>query len=146
VISVLPAEGVVELNVRDSVPSTRVVARQWIKAHVAPGSTVARELKTAPLNWMHLRVTYRPALPLDGWTLARYRRRGFRYLMTDAGVSGAYTTQPHRYPREAAFYRQLRAQACLLHEFRPNSHRGGPVIRVYELVPPGAGCGTITVF
>ncbi len=144
--SVIPAESVVALNVRESVPSTRVVARQWIKAHLSPGSTVARELKTAPLNWMHLRVKYRPALPLGGWTLDRYRHRGFRYLMTDAGVSGPYTTQPRRYPREAAFYRQLRDQACLLHEFRPNSHRGGPVIRLYELVPRGAGCGTITVF
>jgi 4-amino-4-deoxy-L-arabinose transferase-like glycosyltransferase len=140
-ISVLPAEGVVDLNARASVPSTRVVARQWIRTHVAPGSTVVRELKTAPLNWLPMHVTYRPALPLDGWTLDRYRRGGFRYLMTDAGVSGAYTTQPHRYPREAAFYRQLGAQACLLHEFRPSSHRGGPVIRVYELPPAGAGCG-----
>jgi 4-amino-4-deoxy-L-arabinose transferase-like glycosyltransferase len=141
-ISVLPAEGVVELNARDSVPSTRVVARRWIKTHVAPGSTVVRELKTAPLNWMHLRVTYRPALPLDGWTLDRYRRHGFQYVMTNAGVSGPYTTQPHRYPREAAFYRDLGRQACLLHEFRPNSHRDGPVIRLYALPPARAGCGT----
>lgn len=140
-ISVLPAEGVVELNARDSVPSTRVVARQWIKSHVAPGSTMVRELKTAPLNSMHLRVTYRSALPLDGWTLDRYRRRGFEYLMTDAGVSGPYTRQPRRYPREAAFYRELRRQACLLHEFRPSSHRGGPIIRVYALPPAGVGCG-----
>jgi hypothetical protein len=108
---------------------------------VPPDSTVVRELKTAPLERTDLRVTYRPALPLDGWTLARYRRQGFRYLMTDAGVSGPYTTQPRRYPREAAFYRQLRQQACLLHEFRPNDHRGGPTIRVYELIPAGATCG-----
>lgn len=141
-VSMIPAQSVVELNRRDSVPSTRVVARAWIKAHVPAGSTVARELKTAPLKGTKLRETYRPALPIGGWTLDRYRRDGVQYLVTNAGMSGPYTTQPRRYPREARFYRQLRHQACLLHEFRPNAQRGGPVIRVYELVPAGAGCGT----
>jgi 4-amino-4-deoxy-L-arabinose transferase-like glycosyltransferase len=143
-VSVLPAWGVVTLNVRDSRPSTRVVARKWLTAHVPPGSTVVRELKTAPLQGTDLRVTYRFALPNDGWTLDRYRRHGFEYLMTDAGISSPYTTQPRRYPRQARFYRELRHHACLVHEFRPNSYRGGPLIRVFELLPRGTACATST--
>jgi hypothetical protein len=132
-LSVVPAKDVVELNLRDSRPSTRVAAREWIQAHVPPGSTVARELKTAPLQGTGLLVRFRSPLPEHGWTLDRYRRDGFQYLMTGAGISGPYTTHPRSYPREAGFYRELRHQACLLHEFRPNADRGGPTIRVYEL-------------
>jgi hypothetical protein len=79
--------------------------------------------------------------PEGGRTLDQYREAGVQYLVTNAGVSGAYITQPHRYPSEAAFYLQLHQQSSLRHEFRPNAHRYGPIIRVYELMPLGAGCG-----
>ena len=139
-LSVFPAKDVVQLDLRDSRPSTRVAAREWIQAHVPPGSTVARELKTAPLEGTGLLVRFRSPLPEHGWTLDRYRRDGFEYLMTGAGISGPYTTHPRSYPREAGFYRELRHQACLLHEFRPNADRGGPTIRVYQLSPAVGNC------
>jgi len=139
-LSVMPAKAVVELNQLDSRPSTRVAAREWIQAHVPPGSTVARELKTAPLEGTGLLVRFRSPLPEHGWTLDRYRRDGFEYLMTGAGISGPYTTHPRSYPMEADFYRELRHQACLLHEFRPNADRGGPTIRVYQLPPAVGDC------
>lgn len=139
-LSAIPARDVVELNVLDSRPSTRVAAREWIRAHLPPGSTVARELKTAPLEGTGLLVSFRSPLPEGGWTLDRYRRDGFQYLVTGNGISSPYTNHPRRYPREAGFYRELRRQACLLHEFRPNADRGGPTIRVYQLTPVAAGC------
>jgi hypothetical protein len=141
-VSLVPAKDVVQLNLRQSRPSTRIAAREWIRAHVPSGSIVAKEQKTAPLDGMNLRVEYNKALPDGGWTLDRYQRDSFQYLMTNAAISGAYTTQPHRYPRKAGFYRELRGQACQLREFRPNARRYGPIIRVYQLVPAGAGCGT----
>jgi hypothetical protein len=55
--------------------------------------------------------------------------------VTNAGISRAYTTQPRRYPAQAFLYRELRQEGCLLHVFRPDAHRDGPVIRVYELGP-----------
>jgi 4-amino-4-deoxy-L-arabinose transferase-like glycosyltransferase len=141
-VAIVPAKEVVELNLVEARPSTRVVAQQWIRGHVPPGAAVVRELKTAPLDGMPLRAAYTPALPIGGWTLDQYRQDGFQYLITNAGVSGTYTTHPRRYPTEAAFYRDLRRQACLLHEFRPSADRYGPIIRVYELISAGAYCPT----
>jgi len=141
-VALWPAKNVIQLNVRESRSSTRVVARDWIEANVPEDSSVVRELKTAPLDHTDLRWMSRFSLPYGGWTLDRYRLDGFRYFVTNAGISGAYTTQPRRYPAQALLYRELRQQGCLLHVFRPDALRDGPVIRVYEL-PSGAGasCG-----
>ena len=136
-VLVWPAQDAIQLNMRESTPSTRVVARDWIEKNVPEDSSVVRELKTAPLNHTDLRWMSRFSLPYGGWTLDRYRLDGFQYFVTNAGISGAYTTQPRRYPAQALLYRELRHEACLLHVFRPNAHRDGPVIRVYEL-PAGA--------
>jgi hypothetical protein len=138
-VAVLPAVSVIQLNVRESRPSTRVVARQWIETNVPEDSSVVRELKTAPLNNTDLRWMSRFSLPYGGWTLDRYRLDGFRYFVTNAGISSAYTTQPRRYPAQALLYRELRLQGCLLHEFHATARRDGPVIRVYELGPGDAG-------
>jgi 4-amino-4-deoxy-L-arabinose transferase-like glycosyltransferase len=141
-----PAKNVIQLDVRESRPSTRVLARRWIEANVPEDSSVVRELKTAPLDDTDLRWMERFSLPYGGWTLDRYRLDGFRYFVTNAGISGAYTTQPRRYPVQALLYRELRQQACLLHVFRPDAHRDGPVIRVYVLSSGlGAPCGRTAV-
>lgn len=129
-----PAIAVIRMDMRESRPSTRVVARHWIEENVPEDSAVVRELKTAPLDNTDLRWMSRFSLPYGGWTLDRYRLDGFRYFVTNAAISAAYTTQPRRYPAQARLYRELRLQSCLLHEFRPNAHRDGPIIRVYELV------------
>ena len=142
-VAFLPAKDVVQLNMRESRPSTRVLARQWIEKNVPEDSSVVRELKTAPLNDTDLRWKSRFSLPYGGWTLARYRLDGFQYFVTNASISGAYTTQPRHYPAQARLYKELRQQACLLHVFRPTASRDGPVIRVYELRPAGSViCGS----
>lgn len=140
-VAIVPAKDVVELNVLHSRPSTRLAAREWIAAHVPRGSIVVKEQKTAPLEGMGLRSTYSRALAESGRTLDQYRADGVRYLITNAAISAAYRLQPRRYPSEAAFYRQLLQESCLLHEFRPTAHRDGPIIRVWELMPVGAACG-----
>jgi 4-amino-4-deoxy-L-arabinose transferase-like glycosyltransferase len=137
-VVVWPAKDVIQLDVRESRPSTRVVARQWIEQNVPEDSSVVRELKTAPLDDTDFRWMERFSLPYGGWTLDRYRLDGFRYFVTNAGISGAYTTQPRRYRAQALLYRELRQQGCLLHVFRPDVRRDGPVIRVYELSPGAA--------
>ena len=135
-VALWPAAAVVQLNVRESRPSTRIVARRWIEANVPAGSDLAKELKTAPLDHTDLHWMERNTLTRDGWTLDRYVDDGFHYFVTNPGISGTYSTQPRRYPAQARFYRELRRAGCLLHVFRPDSSRDGPVIRVYEVSDP----------
>ena len=78
----------------------------------------------------------RNTLTRDGWTLDQYVDDGFHYFVTNPGISGTFSTQPRRYPAQARFYRELRRDGCLLHVFRPDSYRDGPVIRVYEVSDP----------
>ena len=132
-VALWPAKDVIQLNLRESRPSTRVVARRWIQANVPPGSDLVKELKTAPLDDTDLHWMERNTLTRDGWTLDRYVDNGFHYFVTNPGISGTYSTQPRRYPTQARFYRELRQDGCLLHVFRPSSYRDGPVIRVYEV-------------
>jgi hypothetical protein len=135
-LALWPARDIVRLNVRDSSPSTRIVARHWIEANIPPGSTLAKELKTAPLNNTNIHWLERTTLTRDGWTLDRYLDDGYRYFVTNPGISGTFSSQPRRYPAQARFYRQLRQDGCLLHVFRPGSSRDGPVIRIYEVPDP----------
>jgi hypothetical protein len=132
-VALLPAKDVIQLNVRESRPSTRVVARQWMEAHVPPGSTVVKELKTAPLDHTNLHWLERDTLTRDGWTLDRYVDDGYRYFVTNSGISSPFTSKPWRYPAQARFYRELRRDGCLLHVFHPDSYRDGPRIRIYEV-------------
>ena len=135
-VALWPAKDVIQLNVRESRPSTRVVARRWIETNVPPGSELVKELKTAPLDDTDLHWMERNTLTRDGWTLDRYVDDGFHYFVTNPGISGNFSTQPRRYPVQAHFYRELRRDGCLLHVFRPDSYRDGPVIRVYEVSDP----------
>jgi hypothetical protein len=128
-----PAAAAVHLNVRESRPSTRIVARHWIEANVPAGSDLAKELKTAPLDNTDLHWMEHSTLSGTGWTVDQFVDKGFHYFVTNPGISGYYTAQPRRYPVRARFYQDLRRDGCLLHVFRPSSSRDGPVIRVYEV-------------
>src|SRR5205823_1840403 len=83
------AKEAVQFDMRESRPSTRVLARQWIEKNVPEDSSVVREMKTAPLNDTDLRWRSRFSLPYGGWTLARYRLDGFQYFVTNGSISGA---------------------------------------------------------
>jgi hypothetical protein len=89
---------------------------------------------TAPLDGTDVHWVERNTLTHDGWTLDQYVDNGFQYFVTNRGISGRFSAQPHRYPAQARFYRELRQDGCLLHVFHPTSYRDGPVIRVYEVI------------
>ena len=135
-VAIWPARDVIQLNARESRPSTRIVARHWIEANIPPGATLAKELKTAPLDGTRIHWLERNTLAGDGSTLDRYLDDGYQYFVINSGISGTFATQPRRYPMQARFYRELRRDGCLLHVFRPGSNRDGPVIRVYEVSDP----------
>ena len=139
-VALSPAIAVVHMNMRESKPSTRVIAGHWIEEHIPDGSLLVKEVKTAPLYDPDLHVLSRYSLPRGGWTIDWYMRHGYRYFVVNAGVSGAYLSHPRQYPQEAALYRTLRREGCLLHKFHATSDEYGPFIRVYELPPTGTGC------
>ena len=137
VLAITPIQRAVSLNELASRPSTRVVARRWMKHHLDLGSRVGIELKTAPLRASGFRVTERYSLgqrPLE-----HYEERGYRYLVTNGQIRHALVNEGRRYPEESSFYRSLNDGECRLHEFRPSRRRAGPVITVWELTAKGDG-------
>jgi hypothetical protein len=137
-VALWPAWDVVRLDMRESRPSTRVVARRWIEAHIPPGSALVKGHNTAPLGGTDVHWVEQNTLTHNPWTLDRYADNGFHYFVTNPGISGRFSAQPHRYPAQVRFYRELRQHGCLLHVFHPTSYRDGPVIRVYEVSDPDA--------
>ena len=59
--------------------------------------------------------------------------RGVSYVMTSSAVRSRYEADALRYQAEADFYRQLDQTARVVARFRPDAHRMGPEIVVYEL-------------
>jgi hypothetical protein len=139
-VALLPAMSLIQMNMRESKPSTRVIAGRWIEKHVPDGSFLVKEVKTAPLYDHDIHVLSRYSLPRGGWTIGWYERHGYRYFVINGGVSGTYLSHPRQYSQEAALYRTLRRDGCLLRKFEANSGQYGPLIRVYELPPAGSGC------
>lgn len=120
-----------------AMPSTRVVATEWILANLAPGSRIAEEMYTAYLDGTDtdvLRVS-----SLSDRSLEAYRAGGYAYLVWSSAMADRFQDAT-RYPRESAFYASVEATGRLLALFEPGPDRGGPRIRVYEIaapVPPG---------
>jgi Dolichyl-phosphate-mannose-protein mannosyltransferase len=133
VVALWPAWDVVRLDMRESRPSTGVVARRWIEANIPPGSALVKEHKTAPLDGTDVHWIEPNTRTHDGWTLDQYVDNGFRYFVINPTISGTFSGQPRRYPTQARFYSELRQDGCLLHVFRPSAYRDGPVIRVYKV-------------
>jgi 4-amino-4-deoxy-L-arabinose transferase-like glycosyltransferase len=141
-----PASQAVQNGLMQRRPSTRVVAREWMLEHVAPGTHVAAEWYTAALvpadfsgygsdrlsRLANFSVLERFSLG-SGRTVSDYARNGFRYLVVSSAVYDRFLAAAERRPTEAAFYRELFASGHLLQEIIPTPTRPGPTIRVYEL-------------
>jgi len=151
VLSLAPASAMIRLGLRHTNPSTRLVARDWIVAHVPSGSRIAAEWYSAPLvpddfygyslnryapvtidSGKRFLVLERHALA-DDRTLDDYRREGFEYLVASNAMYDRYLAEPGRYAAETDFYRTLFREGQLLEQFWPSRVRGGPIIRIYRL-------------
>ncbi|MGB9590385.1 MAG: ArnT family glycosyltransferase [Candidatus Hydrothermia bacterium] len=117
-------------------PTTRVLAREWILANIPHGSRIAQEAYTAPLGGTDY-VVFEQFSLASGRTLEDYSREGYQYLIVSSSMYGRYLAEPERYVNEVGFYQALFSSARLLQEFRPSNFQGGPVVRIYELMPPG---------
>jgi len=130
-VSVHPAYQLVLMGIRQSNPSTRVLAREWILVNLPVGCSIAEEAYTAPLAGTGFVVLQKWSLA--EWTVEDYGREGYSYLILSSAMYDRYLAEPERYPSQVSFYTTLFDRGRLLQKFEPSTTRGGPVIRIYEL-------------
>jgi 4-amino-4-deoxy-L-arabinose transferase-like glycosyltransferase len=135
ILAAWPAYDLVLHDIRDSSPSTRVLARNWVIDHLPPGSHVIQEWYAAPLAGAGFAVTEKPFLA-DTTDFQQYYLGGYRYLIVSNWMYGRFFSEPARYAAQIGFYNKLFACNCLLQEFNPTLTLGGPTIRIYQLSPP----------
>ncbi len=58
-------------------------------------------------------------------------------IVTSGAVRGRFEQAPDRYPRQAAFYRDLERYAPPIHVVSPGPRARGPEIRIHRLTPAG---------
>ena len=132
VVTIWPARDVFLQNYRDSHPSTRVLAREWMIDHVPARSRIFQEWYTAALPGTDFDVTEKFTLA-ELATPEQYREEGYDYLVASDAVYGRYFAEADRYPERVKFYEALFACDCLVKEFKPTLTQGGPTIRIYRL-------------
>ena len=133
-LTAAPAASLVDFERAQDAPSSRVLMRDWIRAHIPKGSLVATEVKGPELRTAGYRVLDRYDLPTSG-TLGDYGAHGYHYLIVNAFVSLRYRIDEHRFPRHARFYQFLRERGQLLAEFGGTDDAEGPHLKLYYMSP-----------
>jgi hypothetical protein len=133
-VGAAPAASLVDFERSQDAPSSRVLMRNWITAHLPKGSLVATEVKGPELRTAGYRVLDRYDLPTDG-TLGDYAAHGYHYLVVNAFVSLRYRIDAHRFPQHARFYQFLRERGDLLAEFGGRDGAQGPHLKLYYMSP-----------
>jgi len=116
----------------------RIVAHDWIEAHLPRGSAIAVDPSTPSLEGFRV-----VALELPGpgrssdpnRDAARLRSQGVEYVVVNGAVADRVLDAGSRYPRELAFYDALRHGDRLVFTAGPGApgHPAGPWIAVYHL-------------
>ena len=132
-VAAWPAYKLVLQDMRQATPSTRVLARDWMLQHLSPGSKIAQEAYAAPLEGQPLVMP--KTFTLSEHSLEDYRRDGLRYLVASSIMYDRYLAEPDRYPEAVRFYERLFSEGRLVQEFSPSRTRGGPTLRIYEILP-----------
>jgi 4-amino-4-deoxy-L-arabinose transferase-like glycosyltransferase len=131
-LAVWPGRQVVLLDLQDSLPSTRVVARNWIINNLPPESRIAQEWYTAPLDDTVFKTYIQFSLASDR-NLKDYYLEGFEYLMVSSDIYDRYLEEPERYADEVNFYNTLFTESTFVKIFEPSNFMGGPTIRIYKI-------------
>jgi 4-amino-4-deoxy-L-arabinose transferase-like glycosyltransferase len=123
-------------DVRLTRTDTRAVARDWIVAHVPPHARIAAESSTPPLEGHPIvgLALPGPGRPFDhDRVVSRLRAQGVRYALVTGAIADRVLAARDRYPREARFYDQLRAQAKRVYHVEPGHGLTGPWVSLYRL-------------
>jgi hypothetical protein len=112
-------------------PTTDVLAGQWIAANLPAASVIARERYTAPISERQFVVLTLPLLPRK--SLDEYVRMQVDYVLASSDNWMRFGNEPARYAREIAFYQELHRRALLVKQLAPNEERAGAIVRIYAL-------------
>jgi 4-amino-4-deoxy-L-arabinose transferase-like glycosyltransferase len=115
---------------------TRVVAARWVEAHVPAGSKVAVDPSVPTFPRLRLLPLQLPGPGRDfdpNRDLAKLRREGVRWVVVTGAVADRVFAARGRYPRDAAFYDELRRHADRRYFVEPSDGRAGPWVAVYRL-------------
>jgi uncharacterized membrane protein len=132
IISIWPLYQTVLHNIRQSNPSTRVLARQWMVENLPANSKIGQENYTAALAGTDFEVVIVDPLSTEG-SLSNYTSLGFDYLVASSSIYGRYLAEPERYADQVSFYESLFSEAQLMQRIDPSSTRTGPIIQIFKL-------------
>jgi 4-amino-4-deoxy-L-arabinose transferase-like glycosyltransferase len=133
---VVPLVWAIGDDVRLTRTDTRAVAHGWIVAHVPPGSRIAAESSTPPLDGYRIvgLALPGPGRPFDpDRDVGRLRAEGVGYVLVTGAVADRVLAARVRYPREVRFYDQLRVQVKRVYHVQPGHGLSGPWVSVYRL-------------
>jgi hypothetical protein len=115
---------------------TRVVAARWVEQHIPPGTKIAADPSTplvAGYRILPLQLPG-PGRAFDAnRNLGRLRKEGIRDVIISGAVTDRVLAARERYPREAAFYDQLRRRARRVYYLAAGDERAGPWVAIYTL-------------
>jgi 4-amino-4-deoxy-L-arabinose transferase-like glycosyltransferase len=115
---------------------TRIVAHGWVEQHIAPGTQIAADPSTPSFERLDVLPLLLPG-PKRGFDpnrdVARLRRLGIHDVVVTGAVTDRVLAARDRYPREAAFYDDLRAKARRVFYLQAGGDLAGPWVAVYRL-------------
>lgn len=113
----------------------RIVAHRWVERNLPRDATLAADPSTPDFEGfrvVHLALP-RPGEPADpNRDVARLRARGVRYVVVTGAIEDRVLDAAEDYPRETAFYRDLRRRERV-YPVRPDGRLGGPWVEIYRL-------------
>jgi 4-amino-4-deoxy-L-arabinose transferase-like glycosyltransferase len=133
-LAIVPLVWAIGDDARLTRTDTRVVARQWIVAHLPPAASVAADSSTPPIGRRVLDLQLPgPGRPHDSnRDVTRLRTRGVLYVLVTGAVADRVLAARDRYPREARFYDQLEREKRVYHVSAGHGLTG-PWVSVYRL-------------
>ncbi len=118
--------------IRDNtLPDTRWVSLRWILQNIPPGTSIARELYTPPIE-MYSGVYPITHLGLSGVAMTERPREPVRIVIVSSSDYERFVDHPDQYPKYAQAYNDFFGCNQLLKEFSEDgATMSGPTIRIY---------------
>jgi 4-amino-4-deoxy-L-arabinose transferase-like glycosyltransferase len=115
---------------------TRVVAHRWVEQHIAPGTQIAADPSTPSFERLRVLSLLLPGPKRDfdaNRNIARLRSLGIHDVVVTGAVTDRVLAARDRYPKESAFYDDLRTKARRVFYLAPGDGLAGPWVAVYRL-------------